>query len=119
MEQVEPIGGFILAVVIIAIFTGLLSSFIAKRMPSSWAYLPIGIISTWLLSVLIGFIYVFFAYTLPHVGLRTFELLVNDFVGMLAFHTETGIEFSILALLVGPIFYCRSFLTARSANKSE
>ncbi len=81
MGSVDPVGGFLWAVIIIAFSSALIGWELGKIISSKWL-IPVGGILSMVASVIIGAIYVFFMYTLPKVGIsQLLNIISEDLLG--------------------------------------
>lgn len=118
MELVEPIGGFINAVILIAIISSALSWKIGNKLDSHWISIPTGIVLSQIITIFIAVMYIFFTFTLPQAGFgKSFSLFTKDFTGIISFHFLTGIEFSILGLITSLICFLASFYKTRRTKQ--
>ena len=116
MESVDPVGGFLWAVIIIAFLSALSGWELGKRISTKWL-VPVGGILSMVISILIGAIYVLLMYTLPKVGIsQLLKLISKDLSGMLAFHLESGLECGVIGFFLAPATFIYSFVKARKGK---
>ncbi len=116
-ETIEPIGGFLFAVFIVAALAAILGWETGKKLPDRWLYAPVGGVLSVIGTVLIGSLYGLVVGTIPFAGIsKIVSVLIDDPLGMIAYHLETGIEYSVLGLASSLFCFLIAFVKSRRAT---